>query len=295
MSQLQHRLPSHDSHGCAMRVLIFVVCLLFNAPAWPQQSEFYADLAGSNGGSCTQDAPCQTINYAVRQALNACVGGYRVVVNLGAGVWNETVNLVHAVPGCANKIGDEEPLLIQGAGSAQTTWNGCSTCTGTVVATGTGTDVALAKMTLMSTGAPGQNTLYAQKGALIQVIDDVVFGQSNNQQVHCENVGSMIQLWQDYTIASGSWNGNHVGATTQCGVYIGPLRVTLAPNLIFGGPFLFAQIGAVINLTAEWRGGPVKARKYETDTLSMIVTNGGGCTKIPGNARGIKHNGGLCF
>ncbi len=252
---------------------VFALCLA--TPATAQQQIYVA--AG------------QSINAAVARALDTCS-----VITLGPGTWYETIDLVHA-PVCPKTNDETSPMVIQGSGADKTFWNGCPTCSGTLVATGAGTDVAIRQMYIYSTGSPNQNTLYAQQGAKINVLDGVVFGESTNQQLHCENVGSSIQLWRDYTIASGTLTGNHMAATTQCNISAGPLTVTLGPNLIFGGPFAFAQLGSGINLSVTWQGGPVNGRKFIVESLSYITTNGAGCASLPGNVAGIKINGGLCL
>jgi hypothetical protein len=264
---------------------------LMPTSAWAQ---FYVSPTGQDVGVCSASAPCKTINYTVETALASCVDGNRLVINLSAGYWQESLNLVHALPTCASRVGDEEPMLIQGAGSGLTTWNGCPTCSGTLIATGAGTDISVRAMRLMSVGGPGQNTLYAQKGGLIQVQDDINFGQSSNQHIHCEDTGSTIQLWRDYTVSSGTYTGNHMAASTQCGIYAGPLTVTLTPNIIFGGPMLFAQIGSVLNLSIRWVSQAVNGQSYLVQTLSMLATNGAGCGSIPGS-HGIVSGGGQCF
>jgi hypothetical protein len=268
-----------------------IVALALVVTGGVAHAQYYVAPKGTDTGNCTSAQPCKTLNYAAGLSVAAGCG----TITMAAGTWNETLDVVG---GRCARVGDESAgLVIQGAGPGKTFWNGGANTTGTLIVTGTGARVAIRQMYIWSTNGPHQNTIYVQQGGGFSQLDGVTQGQSTNQQFHCENVGSSIQLWSDYTVASGTLNGNHMGASTGCNISAGPLTATLGSNLIFGYPFLFAQYGSSLNLSVTWAGGPINGRSYQIDSQSMLITNGAGCGSIPGSSPGTVNTdeGAQCY
>jgi hypothetical protein len=265
--------------------------VLLSSGAWAQQIvPLYVARGGMDNPMCSTAMPCQTLNGAVAVARTAGCAA----INVGPGTWYETLDLVNFT-NCPTYNNEASPLIINGSGSGQSYWTGCPTCTGTLIATGK-TDVAVQNLYMYATGGSvPKNILYAQQGGKINVYAGMVFGQSTNQHFHCENVGSAIQLWSDFSVVSGTLTGNLMGASTQCNISAGPLTITFGSNLIFGGPLFYAQYGAGLNLSIAAAGGPVNGKRYQADNLSYIATNGAGCANLPGSSAGTTSTGGWCF
>src|SRR6185312_10259244 len=131
-------------------------------------NSFFVSRTGVDGGDCSNPAtPCLTITYAVNQALNSFKGNADQIINIGAGTWNEIVNVT------GTGLGGGGKLIFSGAGSGLTSWNGAPGEAGVLIAN-TGANCAVRRMTMLAEGESDQSIIYAQLGGVHNVFEDMI-------------------------------------------------------------------------------------------------------------------------
>ena len=269
----------------------------YGPPAFLQAvNNFYVSTAGSDTSNTCQvsTAPCTTISHAVAEAMLYNMAGTNTVIHLSAGTWNESVN-VGSLPVGSGNNGEGALIEFDGAGSGSTTWNGGNSQCGTLIAN-FGADVAIENLTIEGTGASCQSSLYAQLGGQINVYGGVVFGAANQQQMHAENAGSQIELWNSYGISGGAGT-SHMGAISNALIEENTplITVTITNTPAFSQGFVNVALNGSVYLQSNITfGGSATGPRYQASANGIVWTNGNtSLTYLPGNAAGTTTSGGL--
>ena len=263
-------------------------------PTTPIYNQFYVSKSGTDSGSCTQSSsPCLTINYGVSRAISSCTGGAQVVVNLGTGVWDETLNVQNTSP-CSGTNGGNSQLVISGNGSSNTLWNGANNQCGTLIAN-SGANVAIENLEIRGSQNVCQSALYAQLGGLIQVYGGVDFDGVEVAHLYCEGAGSQVQIWNNYTV-SGSYNMYaHADAGGNCLIEWNPggIVVTFSGSVTASNYFAASDNGTIFLDGPTFSPGYSSAGSTCRATLNGVVDSGGNLSRLPGTGS-VTSGGGQC-
>lgn len=109
-------------------------------------------------------------------------------------------------------------------------------------------------------------------------------GTGSPAQITARRVGAQLVCTAPYTISSGA--NLHIEAIRHAGVLLNNQTITLAGNPAW--TTAFASILRLANLEANGTtfSGPATGPRYVVDDRSLISTNGGGATFLPGSMAG---------
>lgn len=262
----------------------------------------YVRIAGNDANDClSPGAACATINHAITVGtLYWSVGGANLVVDIGAGAFNESVAVNYPLTGAVNSASNpngtnSQPgqIVLSGAGSGSTFLTGTAFC-GTVMVSNYAV-VGVRAMTLDGNGDPCQSTLFAQLGATINIYDDIVFGPASVEQIHIENAGSQVQAWFSYTISGGAVrhitaaNGLYLHSAFPSGV------ITLVGPPTFTNEFVAAAEGGVVQFNSGVSFvGTFIGKRYNAFRNGVIRTDPStSLTWLPGTIAGTVYSGGI--
>lgn len=269
-----------------------LAALVFSVTPAIAQNDFYVANGGVDAGDCANSAvPCATITYTTTRALSADAHGNPQTIHLAAGGWNESVKISGASPHSGSTNSAEQQLIFDGAGSTLTTWNGDQVNCGTLIAN-YAANVSIENLTIEAEGNKCQSALFAQMGGLIQVDGGVIFGPAWQQQMHAENAGSQIQVWNSYTISGGL--GSHIGVASGGMVEINPANITatITGTPAFSTSFIQAMANGVVYIGQGTQFiGSITGAAYDVWANGTIYTSGMGCPIIPGTAGSASTNG----
>ena len=288
-----------------MKNLLLFVFLLISAPALAQnattvENSFYVSQTGTDAANnCTASAaPCATITHAVNEAMSYNAGGAIQTIHLSAGTWNENVFVTGQPPG-AGTANDDEQLLIDGDGQANTYWFGVAGQCGTLTAN-KGANVGVENLSIGNTSSPCGSALYANLGGEIQVFGGMTFQQVNSFHMYAEDAGSEIMIWNSYAIQGGDWTAQgDLGAFTNSMIEIatpGTHIVDNTPENYTSGFYTAGDNGTVfldgVMTYADVPDiGGVSCKVYMN---GVVDTGGTGVANIPGKLGPNVSTGGQC-
>jgi len=244
------------------------------------------------------------MTYAINQAQNGrLTNGQIVLVNLGAGTYNETVNLrgpssnravaTHDNIGLINT--DNNMVVVQGAGSSLTVWNGSTGVCGTVIVENAAV-IGIARVTVKGTNNVCQSSLFAQISGVINVYgNDVVFDSASVEQIHVENLGQ-VEIWGNIYLTGtsqrfigGGSNGTVIYSAFPSGV------ITTVGSPIYTREFVFLQTGAEaqFNLGTSFAGTGVIGKRFTVLRGAELLDSGNSLTFLPGTIAGEQSQGGI--
>lgn len=283
-----------------MRWILTCLLTAWSAGAAGQtiQSQFYVSLSGVDAGMCIATSPCRTILYTVQTALASFAGGQPQQINIGPGTWNESVAVTGSAAGSAyaySAPSNAASLVFSGSGANSTIWNGNAVMCGVLVAN-SGANVAVQNITMEAEGNQCQSVLYAQLGGQINVFEGVAFGPAYQAHLHAEDIGSQVQVWNDYAINAGA--SSHAVFITggEVAWNPAPVHVTMATHMSFPGGFLSGSDLAVamLGITAFSGGINPDGPLYVIHNGAVIDSGTVGCANIPGFAPPIVTAGAQC-
>ncbi len=247
----------------------------------------YAAKDGADTGNCqVQITPCLTINYALNQGMGYDLKGRNLIVNIGAGTFNESVAVNGQLRGNARKdCCTHSAVELVGAGSGQTTISGDTSVCGTIVPSW-GADVWLRNVTLVAQGLGCQSAIFTQYNGVAQIYEDVNFGAANAQHMHAEEFGD-IEIWRPYSI---SGNASAHLAVSQMGVInYNPLTivVTLTGTRAFTY-FVLGQNSGEVHFGASTSFvGSATGQQFNLSGGARIDSYATTTQTIPGDAKGV--------
>ena len=253
--------------------------------------DLYVSKAGKDGGPCRDAAaPCLTIAYALAQGLPIDVAGDNLVVNFqGRGAWNESVMVNGPLKGSANSrpipnIGTVWPsmVVLNGAGAGSTTISGDPGVCYTVGASNYGV-VGVRNLTLTGYAGKCQSTLFAQMGGMINVFGGNVFGAASQAQMHSENAGSSIQLWEDYTVTGGASSFMAVGGNALILQSAGTGALVGSPTFATAFVFGYANGSVQVNTSTPFRGAATGTQFILLSNASIETNGNTDVSLIPGS------------
>jgi hypothetical protein len=185
----------------------------------------------------------------------------------------------YAVPSCSGPIvGQNSPVVIQGAGSGSTTFpNG--------IAVAGGANIQATSINLATASSGGAAIAANDVGTKASVGSGIVFGASSGAHIEA-NTGALIYLASSYTISGGA--AAHI--VQQAGGIVDAsaiITVTLSGTPNFSVAFADSVAGGVINFGSNVTfSGSATGSRYATLAGGVINTNGAGATYLPGNSAG---------
>lgn len=257
----------------------------------------YVSKAGTDTGNCQQSgSPCLTISYALSKGLLFDIKGGNLVVNFqGSGDWAEDAFINNQLRGTPNKaaipnIGSTWPsmVLFLGNGSSNTAISGTGGLCATIAASQFAV-VGIKNLTVSGGKIGCHSPLFAQLGGTIHVFGGNVIGAAGatSDQLHSENPGSSIQIWENYTMSGGGGSG--FGVSTQASILISAGVGTISGSPAYGTSFIFARNGGSLqsNIAAPWGASPVATgAKFFILSNAVIEIPSITAAQIPGNAQG---------
>lgn len=248
-----------------------------NAPARAKVTAnptLFVSTAGSNSANAgiTSGTSFRDPTHAYQWAQNVLdLASFTLTISVGAGSFA-------AASFNGPLIGQASPVIIQGAGSANTTFPNGISCSG-------GANVQPAAMTL-ATPSSGSAALVANDtGTKITLGAGVVFAASTGTQVQC-NTGALIYLANSYTISGGA--AAHIlqlaGGVVDVNAII---TITLTGTPVWSVAGIISQAGGVINFGSNATiTGAATGVRFQTLAGGIINTNGAGVSWWPGSTAG---------
>jgi hypothetical protein len=259
--------------------------------------QFYVSTTGNDHGSTNTGLnpadPCKTIMRALTSAYSFNLAGSQATINIAAGAYTESVLFNGAPNGFGAAIIGSDGIRLSGAGSGTTTLNGDGVNGGTIVASN-GAQVGVRAITLLGTGNGSQSTLFSQTGSTINTHDDVVLGAASVEQVHIEDTGSQVQVWdtliflgaaaRGIIVANGLYHDNGLNGHT----------------LTFGAGAVYSDCFVSVsgNGNAQWNStvtisGTFTGTRYKVSDGGTIETQAStSLTWLPGSAPGASSGSG---
>jgi len=252
-------------------------------------NSFFVSKTGVDGGDCSNPStPCLTITYAVNQALNSFRGNADQIINIGAGTWNEIVNVT------GTGLGGGGILHFIGAGSGLTSWNGAPGEAGVLIAN-QGAYIGVHKMTMLGEAEADQSIIYAQLGGIHNIFEDMVFGNCFGSHFFCEGSGSQIEIWSPYTILGGYTATSHATVTSNGLIEWNPTfstPITVNSGQSYSQPFITATVnGTIYHIGGPFSGSGGYTGPSYSATYNGVINNGSGAN-FPGTGTGTTANGG---
>lgn len=156
------------------------------------------------------------------------------------------------------------------------------------VAVTNGGRITVSGMELRTTTAG--SCLHAQTGGTISVGASVRFGVAANYHMYVEANGT-IKIAASYTISGSA--GVHWTALANGIIQAFGNTVTLSGTPAFSAAFAFAGRASLIECYGMTFSGSATGTRYISGENSLIFTNAGGASYLPGSVAGSTSNGGL--
>lgn len=261
----------------------------------------YVAPSGIDSNTClAANSPCASINVAINKGItNTIAAGQSVAVNIASGTYGESIFVNFPLTGAANTtpVPDGvhvEPgqIILQGAGSTVTTLGGGTSC-GTIIVSNYGS-VAIRGLKLTAIAASCQSTVFVQMAGTVNIHDDVDFGAASVDQIHIENEGSQVQVWNSYKISGGATR--HINASN--GLYIhsafpsGVITFTGTPT--FSDAWAVASEGGNVQFNSGVSfAGSFTGKRFHASRNAVIRSDVSSLyTWIPGTIAGTVDTGG---
>jgi hypothetical protein len=257
--------------------------------------------SGSDANSCLSTTPCQTLERAltVGTALLNTNGG-SLYIKLAAGAYTQSLFVNGPLTGSINSAPNPNgtylqpgQVVVEGAGSATTTWTGAGYCA--VLASSNYANVAVRAVKLVGNANACQSSLFAQMAGTIHILDDVDFGPATIEHIHVENSGSSVQSWSSYKISGGAQR--HITAG-QNALFINSAFPTGVTTFV-GTPVFTSQfVWATQASTVQWNAnatmvGSFTGQRYAVTSGSNIKVPSGSTGWLPGTVAGYATTGGV--
>lgn len=185
-----------------------------------------------------------------------------------------------------------------GPGSSSVEMIGDTTTPGNVILSVAGDALTIQNYAVMNIGgfkittsAGSGGALYVKDFATLNITGKMEFGACNTLSILVRQFAN-ISISADATISGGSViliGGSEFARISA----IANVTWTLTGTPAFSAMTVRAEDKSYINVTAITFSGGATGKRYESNRLSEINTNGGGATKIPGNSNGTTSNGGI--
>ncbi|RLP21987.1 DUF1565 domain-containing protein [Mesorhizobium sp. YM1C-6-2] len=233
----------------------------------------YVSTSGNDStGDGTSGAPFATIQRAVNVVAAIDMAGFTATISVGAGTYNEAVQLKSLVGGFCVIVGDESTpsnVIINASGS-------CFTGDGLVGAW------HLRGMKLQAT----THGIGVTDGAIVK-FQNIDFGVCSFY--HMLATGGRLVATGNYSITGSA--SRHVylfaGASFQCQAR----TVTLSGSLAFA-VFLQATTASTATVSGNTYSGSATGQRHNAQMNAVIQSAGGGANYFPGDAAGAVATGG---
>lgn len=250
-------------------------------PVWAPSREvlaanrtYYVRTDGSNSNTGLVDSAggaFLTLQKAWDVILTLDLAGFTVTVSVGAGTFSAGIAAVSPAVGGL--------VVISGAGATtiiSTTSDNCFR------ANGYGVKYTVQNVKLVSTSAAG---LRAEGGGQI-FFSGLDFGACNRHIIATE--GGQCQATGNYSITGAA--SRHINADGQAYVKIAGITVTITGTPAFT-QFVFTNALAYVFAATTTFSGSATGQRYNGATNSVINTNGGGASYLPGDSAGAVATG----
>jgi hypothetical protein len=238
----------------------------------------------NNGLADTAGGAFLTIQKAVDVVAGLDCGIYTATIQVADGTYNENVVL----PVC---VAAYRPQLL-----------GNTSVPANCVITGvdSGSLVACISMASAAQWSIGGFKLTASTGTIrgirvvgggvMVIIHPIDFGATTRAHI-VVGENSAVRFLSNWTI-SGSPSNTHIDAATGGQVVAAGLTCTLSGTPNFPTAFVTAKEVSLVTLQGITFSGSATGKRYDVVSNSVINTNGGGSTYLPGNASGTAATGG---
>jgi hypothetical protein len=239
------------------------------------------DGSDSNDGlSNTSGGAFLTVQKAINTVAALDIATYNVTIQVADGTYTGAV----AVSGAW--LGSGTVTIV---GNTTTPTNVIfSTTFADAVAVTNGGRITVSGMELRTTTAG--SCLHAQTGGTITVGASVRFGVAANYHMYVEANGT-IRVAANYTISGSA--GVHWAALANGIIQAFGNTVTLSGTPAFSSGFAFAGRASLIECYGMTFSGLATGTRYISGENSLIFTNAGGASYLPGSVAGSTSNGGL--
>lgn len=179
-------------------------------------TNFYVSTAGNDANPCTLASKCKTIQHTIDYAVaNYDAGGGNIIINIGAGTFNEAVTVAGPLPGAAaaNESGAILEIIGNGSGSTFITLNSCGIPSALFV--GAGAYVKFNHLKLTSSFCAGGVDLVVYQHAVASLAGgDVEFGAGGVN-------GAIINVFDHSTFNTGYSNyGFKISGSAAYGILL---------------------------------------------------------------------------
>jgi len=128
--------------------------------------------------------------------------------------------------------------------------------------------------------------------SVLTIEGNMEFGTCSSVHLLAQNNGLIRggSAFTGYTISGGA--ARHWQATSQGTVFFGGSTITITGTPAFSSQFALAQRLGYLQATGITFSGSATGTRYLSDLNSVIYTNGGGASYLPGDVAGSATNGG---
>jgi len=148
-------------------------------------------------------------------------------------------------------------------------------------------------------GGVGSNSMFANRGGVINIVGDVIFGQNQNAYNILLFAGGILNIDTSYHVAAGTTGFAHIGAFYNSAVTFGKtggsaIAVTHLGTTAWTGAYYYCQLNAtIVSITSiSYPGASASGVKGQVDYNAIV--NAGGAA-VPGDLPAQVSNGGFFF
>lgn len=258
--------------------------------------------SGNDANSCLLvTTPCRTLSRAfVAGTTMKNTSGGSLYIKMAAGAYTESFFVNGPLTGSINSAPNPNgtyvqpgQLVVEGNGSATTTWTGGGSCA--LLGSSNYANVAVRAVKLIGNANFCQSSLFAQMAGTIHILDDVDFGPATVEHIHVENAGSSVQVWSSYKISGGAQR--HITAG-QSALFINSAFPTGVTTFV-GTPEFTAQFAlATQSSSIQWNQnatmvGSFIGTRYRVTLGSSIKVPDTSVFWLPGTIAGYATTGGV--
>lgn len=236
------------------------------------------DGADTNSGLAdTAAGAFLTIQKAIDVASSLDLNGYNVTIQVANATWTQALTLKQPAG-----VGT---CTLQGDTTTPANCTISTTSANAITASGAPIIWTLSGLRLQTTTSG--SGVAASNNCLI-TLSNVHFGACADNGIFTSS-GAVVSVTSNYTISGGSLRHlNLIGGE----IFIQNRTITITGTPAFSVAFVSSARSATLHINGSTFSGSATGTRYDAISNSVIFTNGGGATYLPGNASGTTATGG---
>jgi len=220
-----------------------------------------------------------TIQKALDVVATLDTATFSVTVQVANGTWTEALILKQPIGVGA--------LTLRGDTTTPTNVV-LSRTSGTVLTNVGSVQWTVAGFQVTTTGST--NGVRARYGGTLITLGNMDFAACGGAHIMATEGGTIVNQSTNYTISGAAVR--HWWAESQGMIIVSGRTITISGTPAFSGHFATGTLGGILSVFSNTFSGSATGQRYSATNNSVIFTNGGGATYLPGDTSGSATSGG---